>query len=334
MSNRFKCTAVIGFLCLILTGCSSLTVSDRSFPPLWKLEHPEQRGNVWLYSTVHSLPYGKAPSIRFTQRRGPSRLLLPISKPEWVSNELNQVLRRIDLLVLELDYSRDPVTNNNRKPPMKVDDFIDEKQNLTPLFSYLDEEEKQYVLNAAEQRNLPIEQLEKLSPPSALFMFSVLPRRDSDLHKLGGVEDWLLSYARVSRTPLGGLETPGLRLEAIVSAMQSVDREKQHQIVLDYLGSSIEEADDPIQELEELYQVWTSGDLTNVERQREAFAQYYPEIYEAFLGYRNRAWIQPIIDQVNSGKDVLIAVGQGHLIGPDNIRQLLRKEGYRVLRLQ
>ncbi len=327
-------TVIFLLLLLVLAGCNSLPVSDHSYPPLWVIEDPDSSGKVWLYGTVHVLPYGKSPSIKFVQRRGPSRLPLPLSKPEWVSGTLNKVLRRIDLLVMELDYSREPKKLSNHKSVTKTDSYNLNNHNLTPLFSYLSESEKQYVIKAANQRGLPITDLEKLSAPSALFMFSILPRRDTGLDQLGGVEDWLLSYTRIKRTPLAGLETPALRLEAIAAALQSVEPEQQHQIVLDYLGSSIEEAEAPELELQELYQLWRSGELEQLEQQRAAFAEFYPEIYEAFLGYRNRAWIASIIEHINSNKDVLIAVGQGHLIGPENIRELLSAQGFQITRLQ
>lgn len=319
---------------LLLSACSGEMLRDNSYPPIWVVEHPEHGQRVWLYGTVHVLPYGKSPRIRFVERRTPSRLPLPLSKPEWVSSTFSKLLRRMDIFVLELDYSGQPRNRNTAEAPIRSELKTHRAQQLTPLFDYLNEEERQIVIRAGEQRGLSATDLENLSAPSTLFMLSILPRQDTGLDELSGVEDWLLNYARIRRLKLAGLETPVLRLEAIASAMQAIEPNQQHEIVLDYLGASIEEAESPIEELEALYQMWRSGELDAIERQRAAFAEYYPEIYEAFLGYRNRAWIPKIIEHLESGENVLIAVGQGHLLGPGNIRELLAEAGYRVVRVQ
>ncbi len=321
-------------LVLLLNACSQQQLDERSYPPLWQVENPQNGQQLWLYGTVHVLPYGKAPAIRFLQRSAPSRLPTPLSKPEWVSPRLNRLLRQIDLLVMELDYSGQPKARNKAQQSTRttVNDY--KNQKLMPLFNYLDEEEKQFVIEAGKQRGLQASYLESLSAPSTLFMLSVLPRQDTGLDELRGVEDWLLSYARIRHIPLAGLETPVLRLEAIAAAMQAIDANQQHQIVLDYLGASIEEAEAPLEDLELLYQMWRGAEIELIEQQRAAFAEYYPEIYEAFLGYRNRAWIPEIVDYLNDDDKVLIAVGQGHLIGPENIRDLLTEAGYIVTRVQ
>lgn len=329
--TRFVYT--IGMVAL-LASCSSEQLVDRSYPPLWRVDDPSSGHQLWLYGTVHTLPDGKSPRIKFVQRRGSTRLPLPVGRPEWVSSKLDQVIRRVDSLVLELDYSRQPKSRDGLSAPIKSQINNHEVQNLTPLFSYLNEENKQFVIRAGAQRGLQTGDLEKLSAPSTLFMLSVLPRQDTGLNQLRGVEDWLLSYARIRKIPLAGLETPVLRLEAIASAMRNIAPEQQHQVVLDYLGSSIEEDESPLEGLEALYQMWRSGELGAFEKQRAAFAEFYPEIYEAFLGYRNRAWVPKIIEYINSGEDVLIAVGQGHLLGPENIRELLTDAGYQITRLQ
>lgn len=335
-TRRFTSIAIVYalFLALLLNGCSQQQLDNRSYPPLWQVENPQNGQQLWLYGTVHVLPQGKSPDIRFLQRNGPSRLPTPLTKPEWVSPKLNRLLRRIDLLVMELDYSSQSRAKNKAKQSAQSDINNYNNQEFKPLFNYLDESEKQFVIQAGKQRGLSTSNLESLSAPSTLFMLSVLPRQDTGLDKLRGVEDWLLSYARVRRISLAGLETPVLRLEAIAAAMQAIDANRQHQIVLDYLGASIEEAEAPLEDLELLYEMWRGAEIEQIEQQRAAFAEYYPEIYEAFLGYRNRAWIPKIIDYLNDDEKVLIAVGQGHLIGPENIRGLLTEAGYIVTRIQ
>ena len=59
-----------------------------------------------------------------------------------------------------------------------------------------------------------------------------------------------------------------------------------------------------------------------------------PELYEALLAGRNRAWMDEIVSYLESGRRPLIAVGAAHLIGPDGLALLLEQSGYTVSRLQ
>ena len=48
---------------------------------------------------------------------------------------------------------------------------------------------------------------------------------------------------------------------------------------------------------------------------------------ERFLNHRNRNWVPQIIEMI-SEKKTFIAVGAGHLGGPNGLIRLLEKEGY------
>jgi len=60
----------------------------------------------------------------------------------------------------------------------------------------------------------------------------------------------------------------------------------------------------------------------------------YPELYEALLAGRNRAWMKEIDDLLADGPNPLIAVGAAHLVGPDGLATLIEQRGYTLTRLQ
>lgn len=326
-----QCLFAISLVCLLVACATTPSDSPKTYPALWKVENPKNGNSAWLFGTVHVLPPGKAPVISFARKRIPSRLRSPVKKPEWVSPELNLALRSANKIVLELDYKAAPVKRNSDPRELSNSDI---NHDLTPLFSNLNELDKARVIRAGKQRGLNLGSLKKLSASSTLFMLSVLPRQDNKLIKMRGVEDWLLSYANLNRsTKLEGLETPALRLEAIANTMQSISPEQRQQAVLNYLSSALEESDDPTNDLNSLYKLWLSGNLTKVKQQRELFFEYYPVIYQAFLSYRNHAWLENITQYLEKSNRILIAVGQGHLVGPDNLRDLLIEKGYRITRI-
>lgn len=79
---------------------------------------------------------------------------------------------------------------------------------------------------------------------------------------------------------------------------------------------------------------WLTGDLAALERDELAGVLADPELREALLARRNRAWTGPIAELIDAGRRPLVAVGAGHMIGEDGLPALLATRGYRVRRIQ
>jgi hypothetical protein len=59
-----------------------------------------------------------------------------------------------------------------------------------------------------------------------------------------------------------------------------------------------------------------------------------PDLYARMLVARNRAWIPQIEDMLKTPGVRMIAVGDGHLLGPDGLPALLKADGVRVERVR
>jgi uncharacterized protein YbaP (TraB family) len=58
-----------------------------------------------------------------------------------------------------------------------------------------------------------------------------------------------------------------------------------------------------------------------------------PELYEILLKQRNEAMADQIAARLAKGGTVFVAVGAGHLTGPDGIQKALERRGVTVKRL-
>jgi uncharacterized protein len=58
----------------------------------------------------------------------------------------------------------------------------------------------------------------------------------------------------------------------------------------------------------------------------------FGEFLEATLSRRNRAWI-PLLEQLATDGGAFVAVGAAHLVGPDNVLDLLRARGFTSTRM-
>ncbi|AFG37262.1 TraB/GumN family protein [Spirochaeta africana] len=101
------------------------------------------------------------------------------------------------------------------------------------------------------------------------------------------------------------------------------------------LMRSIENFQDISGYIAQLLTLWRTGDLTGMEEVIAGSMRDDPELatyYDSMFVDRNRAWIPPLREQLAEGKDVFVVVGAGHLVGPDNVIELLRAEGLRAVR--
>ncbi len=91
----------------------------------------------------------------------------------------------------------------------------------------------------------------------------------------------------------------------------------------------------------QLVSAWQRGDEARLARLAREGIDALPELdrfYDIVLGDRNRRWVQqlrPLLDgRAHAGEEVLVAVGALHLVGEDNLVELLRGAGYRVKRVK
>ena len=160
------------------------------------------------------------------------------------------------------------------------------------------------------------------------------------------VETWAaaLMLARVSNTgsPRNGadkallLEFPDHRvreLEGTLTQLRTFD-DLAPQDQTDLLTGIIAEyrslGDNP----ERLRKAWLSGDEEGLINATQSGIMADPELYEALLAGRNRAWMKEIDDLLADGPNPLIAVGAAHLVGPDGLTTLIEQRGYTLTRLQ
>ena len=79
---------------------------------------------------------------------------------------------------------------------------------------------------------------------------------------------------------------------------------------------------------------WSRGDVKAIGRSFNRDLAASPELKAALLDRRNANWSRWIEQRMAKPGSVLIAVGAGHLAGPDSVLELLKRDGYKVQRVQ
>lgn len=136
------------------------------------------------------------------------------------------------------------------------------------------------------------------------------------------VDAWIMEHARERNKKLDYLETMIDQIEALDEA-----------ITVEVLARTIDNLDRQEQTMTAAVESYRTGDIAGLTQSlfsAEDVARY-PAMYEALFESRNKAWLPEIKQHLQRG-DTLIVVGAGHLIGPENLIEMLRATGWNVVR--
>jgi uncharacterized protein YbaP (TraB family) len=101
----------------------------------------------------------------------------------------------------------------------------------------------------------------------------------------------------------------------------------------DLLGAVVEDDTMDAADSAKLARMWLAGDMTAIAREGDEGMLADPELRDALLTRRNRAWTDRLTALYASGKRPFVAVGAAHLAPPAGLPQLLAMQGYTVRRV-
>ncbi len=102
----------------------------------------------------------------------------------------------------------------------------------------------------------------------------------------------------------------------------------------DLLGAVVEEDTMDADDSARLAKLWLKGDMDAIAREGDDGMLADPELKQALLVDRNRAWADKLLALYAQGKRPLVAVGAAHLAPPGGLPELLAAKGYKVARVR
>lgn len=295
---KFPQVKLLLALCLIiLSGFSTLALAEpasdpASGPALWKVEGGT--ADLYLFGTFHLLPSGL----------------------EWQTPQITRAMASSQTLVTEADTSGEEVKELVQKyafnPPGQT------------LRSYFTEDEVEIIDAAINPWGVSVQSASQLRPWFVGLQVGMTAIVSLGFDPAIGVEAVLLERAASASMTLKYLETG----EAGILALADHSDDLQAKLLLamvDDLGV-IEET------MDQMIVAWSTGQVESVAEILNGNMSRTPELIEAVLYQRNRNWIAPLSELLESDGSYFVAVGAGHLAGPNSVIELLEGEGYTVVR--
>jgi uncharacterized protein YbaP (TraB family) len=230
---------------------------------------------------------------------------------EWRTPLLDSVIDRTGVLVVEVANLGD------RSAGPAAFEELATSPGLPPLLSRLPADERPALAAALDRADMQESDFATTESWAAALLIANAARKGDAGN---GVDRALLER----RLPVIGLEGFSEQFAIFDRLAEADQAELLHESA---------EASMPGDERTEVA-AWIAGDLATLERQLGDGVLKDPELRQALLVGRNRAWTARIVALLMQDRRPLVAVGAGHMLGRDGLPAMLAARGYRVRRIQ
>ena len=195
----------------------------------------------------------------------------------------------------------------------------------TVLADVVDADVYAVVQEVTAELGVDLKLLERFEP-----WFLAITLLDQGMRKFGfqaerGVEQYVLSKAQRTGKEIVGLES----LEFQIGIFDSLPPPQQQAM----LEQTLAELDEAQTALTEMVDAWRDGELESLTSELLDDFDDFPGLYDTLVTKRNAAWVPTLERMLADGQRHLVVVGALHLVGPDNVIDLLRARGHAAERL-
>ncbi|MGD9967423.1 MAG: TraB/GumN family protein [Hyphomonadaceae bacterium] len=281
---------------LTVVACSQTRPPAAITPALYAVR--DEDSTMYLYGTVHVRPRGAD--------WGNARVRAAVDESDEVWTEL--------LMSPETDAQTQALAQRYGRA-------------TRPLSSWLSAEENAQLDAATVKIGQPVGALEGLQPWAAALTLTVIPLMQAGFDPQSGVDRSLDAYADNAGKRMRALETAEQQYAFFAGMSPDLQREMLLEAIV-----QVDSVDEMIGAMSETWERGNEAALARVviEETRED----YPELYRTLFVVRNNAWMDELTREMEGAGVDFVAVGAGHVIGPDGLVAQFRARGYQVERVR
>ena len=264
-------------------------------PALWQVSDADT--TIYLFGTIHLLP----------------------SDLKWRTPKLDQALTSSQELVVETI-----IDDKNPAKLMSAMASIGLAKGLPPIVERVPPAKRVALRAAIKKSGVPETAYNAMKTWMAAFL--LLSNQFRDMGLSGGVEGVLRNDFIASNKPIGELETNVEQLSFFDRLPEAAQR--------NLLEGALEENTTVKRDFGGMLDAWSRGDVKGIAKTFDHDLSTSPELRDSLIRQRNANWSKWIERRMTQPGAVLIAVGAGHLAGPHSVLQMLKKDGYKIQRVE
>jgi uncharacterized protein YbaP (TraB family) len=272
-------------------------VSQKATPAMWVVK--DRDTTIYLFGTFHLM----APSI------------------DWNHGKVKSAFESADTLKLE-------IANIEAEAPI-IGNLMASKGQLPAgqtIYDGLTEAQKTALSAIIAQSGFPPEAIQQMRPWMGSLILSLGLYQKLGLDPNQGVDKTLDGLARAANKPVEGFETGA---EQIGFFANLTDDQQKAMLV-----STIEDWDQATTMLNDMIDAWKTGNADKLGDLMNTSLRSQPELSKLILADRNKRWADWIATRMATPGTVFVAVGAGHLSGPDSVQAFLKQKRIKSTRVK
>ncbi|MFN7674177.1 TraB/GumN family protein [Aquidulcibacter sp.] len=272
-------------------------VSQKATPAMWVVK--DRDTTIYLFGTFHLM----APGI------------------DWNHGKVKSAFESADTLKLE-------IANLDAEAPA-IANLMATKGQLPAgqtIFDGLTEAQKTALSAIIAQSGFPPEAIQQMRPWMGSLILSLGLYQKLGLDPNQGVDKTLDGLARAANKPVEGFETGA---EQIGFFANLTDDQQKAMLV-----STIEDWDQATTMLNDMIDAWKTGNADKLGDLMNTSLRSQPELSKLILADRNKRWADWIATRMATPGTVFVAVGAGHLSGPDSVQAFLKQKRIKSTRVK
>ena len=287
--------ACLGIPLLLGSVAAEARTPTVAHPALWEVADPDT--TIYLFGTIHLLPQDL----------------------QWRTPKLDEVMASSQELVVETI-----VDEKNPTKLMSAMASLGLAKGLPPIMQRVSAAERPKLAVAIKKSGVPETAYNSMKTWMAAFL--LLGDQFKALGLSGGAEGVLKNAFTSEGKPIG-------ELESNVQQLSFFDRlPEPAQLAL--LEGAIEDQKATSAEFSGMLDAWSKGDVKGIAQTFDRELSESPALQQDLIRQRNANWSKWIEQRMDRPGTVMIAVGAGHLAGKYSVLEMLKRDGYRVRRLQ
>ena len=266
-------------------------------PALWAVSDADT--TVYLFGTIHLLP----------------------SNYKWRTSRFDEAIAGSQQLMVETI-----IDENNPQELMAALAGLAFSPGLPPIAQRVPPARRPALEAAIKKSGIPRPAFDRMETWAAAFMLLGNQFKDMGLKNGEGVETVLRNAFKTQGKSIGQLESNKEQL----SFFDGLPEDAQRAL----LEGAIDEPKSMKADFGQMLAAWSRGDVDAIAKSFNRDLSGSPALKQALLERRNANWSRWVEKRMAQPGSVMVAVGAGHLAGNGSVVDMLKREGYKVRRLQ
>lgn len=292
-----RVAAALGFAALLGIAPASARAPRTARPALWQVSDADT--TIYLFGTIHLLP----------------------ADLQWRTAKFDQALQGSQQLIVETI-----VDQQHPESIQSAEMSLGFKQGLPPIADRVPAADVPRLRTAIASTGVPEKFFDQMKTWLAAIQLLGVQFRSMGLKGSDGPEEIMRQQFLSEHKPIGELETNVEQFGYFDRLPEKAQRSLLEGALVSHSGMD--------KDYDGMLASWSKGDVKGIAASFNHDLADSPDLKRSLLEQRNANWAKWVEQRMAQPGTIMVAVGAGHLAGPDSVIAMLKRDGYSVERLQ